>query len=394
MSTKTFSPQYSRSSTGQKYSPLPKSAKIVIAGAGAFGGWAALCLREAGYEVTLVDPWGPGNSRSSSGGETRLIRSIYGDNELYTTMAARSFDLWHEYEAKLGRKVLFDLPTWWFCSEPDDALLDESVELLQKHKLPYRILNLDEVSNIHPHIHVEDLSHVLVEEVSGYLMAREATIAVANYFESIGGKFVDSAVSKVSSVEQGKVRCELSNGNSLKGDLFIAACGPWLPKVFPSLARYFDVSRQDVFYFGTPPDFGRDYPNWVDRSTGEFFYGLPQGSNRGFKVALDRRGEIFDPTTGSRIPDQSHVEECARFLALRFPRLENAPLIEHRVCQYCNTPDGNFIFDVHPDIENCWILGGGSGHGFKHGPALGEFVTQVLSGQSANEAMFEFKRFK
>jgi glycine/D-amino acid oxidase-like deaminating enzyme len=61
--------------------------------------------------------------------------------------------------------------------------------------------------------------------------------------------------------------------------------------------------------------------------------------------------------------------------------LKEAPLLETRVCQYENTSNGDFLIDRHPAFDNVWLVGGGSGHGFKHGPALGEYVAaRVVEG--------------
>ena len=391
--TNTFSPSYHTKYGSRFLNGIEKGSKIVIAGAGCFGGWTGLLLQEAGFDVTVVDPWGPGNSRSSSGGETRLIRCIYGDNEWYTKMCMRSFDLWRVYESKFQQKLLFDLPTWWFCGN-DDEFLDPAYDLMDKLQLPYQKLSCEEARKLRPEINYIDIQNVLVEEMSGYLLAKEGSISVMNYFRKLGGKYIASACLLEEQGNKHIEKIQLENGSGIGCDLFIAACGPWMNKLFPSLNRLFTVTRQEVLYFGQPPGSFIDFPNWVDGTGSEYFYGLPQGSNRGFKIALDKHGVEIDPTRHERIPDQDYIHTCREFLGHRFPLLKNAPLIEHRICQYTNTPDGNFIFDKHPHIENCWLLGGGSGHGYKHGPALGEKVANILTGKEAIEPLFELSRFQ
>lgn len=389
----TFSPKYKNQGGIQIESPLPKSSKIVVAGAGAFGGWSALFLKEAGYDVTLVDPWGGGHSRASSGGETRLIRCIYGDNELYTKMTVRSFELWRKYQQNFPTQVIHDLPTWWFCANEKDELLDASIPLLQKFGLPFEKISADAFHNIEPKIFTDDLHHVLVEQRSGYLKAREATMAVQEFFIQSGGTYIESGLHPRTFEQEKTSQVQLTNGNHLDCDLLLVTTGPWLVDLLPDLKAHLSVTKQEVFYFGTPVDFGNTCCNWVDRSGENFFYGLPQGNKRGFKIALDRRGLPFDPTSGDRTLDPELLEECRNFLSHRFPALNGAPLVEHRTCQYTNTLDGNFIFDKYPGLENCWVLGGGSGHGFKHGPALGEFVSKVIRGQKPNESLFQLARF-
>ena len=113
---------------------------------------------------------------------------------------------------------------------------------------------------------------------------------------------------------------------------------------------------------------------WVDADGEDFYYGIPGNAHRGFKIGVDKRGEPFDPTAGDRIANLQVLADARKFIAHRFPGLSNAPLVESRVCPYENSPDGNFILDTHAEADNLWFLGGGSGHGFKHGPALGELV--------------------
>ena len=124
------------------------------------------------------------------------------------------------------------------------------------------------------------------------------------------------------------------------------------------------------------------------------YYGVPSVDRRGFKICDDSRGPLIDPTHDSRIPSETRIEQARQFLGHRFPLLKDAPLIESRVCQYSNSPDGHLVIDRHPHSENTWIIGGGSGHSFKLGPALGEHVSQCVMGAAEPNAMFSIERLK
>jgi glycine/D-amino acid oxidase-like deaminating enzyme len=175
----------------------------------------------------------------------------------------------------------------------------------------------------------------------------------------------------------------LADGRTLAADAFVFACGPWLPQLFPSLlGRRIRVTQQDVFYFGPPPGDRRFEPEampvWIEPS-GDY-YCLPAADARGVKIACDAPGPLFDPTTGERRADPAGAAAARRHLARRLPALKSAPLVETRVCQYERTPDSHLVIGRHPDFGNVWLVGGGSGHGFKLGPAVGEFVAaQILS---------------
>jgi glycine/D-amino acid oxidase-like deaminating enzyme len=184
----------------------------------------------------------------------------------------------------------------------------------------------------------------------------------------------------------------LANGTTLKADAYVFACGSWLEKLFPNeLSQLIICTKQEVYYFGVPAEKSmlfESLPVWVDVDGENFYYGIPGNSHRGFKIGVDIRGQEFDPTAGDRTYSLATLEKAREFLAHRFPDLRNAPVTESRVCPYENSPDGNFIFDLIPNSSNAFALGGGSGHGFKHGPALGQLVADALAGDGGVPGLF------
>ena len=171
------------------------------------------------------------------------------------------------------------------------------------------------------------------------------------------------------------------------------AAGPWLPRLFPELlGDLIRVTKQDVVFVGAAAGDGRfdadRLPCWVDYDAA--FYGLPSVEGRGMKLAPDRYGPVFDPSHGERIVDPESVRLARRYMARRFPSLADGPIVETRVCQYETTPDTHFILDRHPAFDNVWIAGGGSGHGFKHGPVIAEHILGRMAGvaPSADEDRF------
>ncbi len=364
---------------------LPTGSKIAVVGAGAFGGWTSLMLLRKGFEVTLIDQWGPGNSLSSSGGETRLIRCIYGTNPFYTIMANRAYTLWLENEPKLGGQFLFPSGCLWFVGHEADNVLDMALPILAHEGLEYERLEVDEINHRYPLVNTSGLQYAIHEKKTGYLMARAGCQAVKDLFIKEGGNYILNEV-KSPQINSGKIAgVELSSGGLIEADQYIFACGPWLKSLFPGvLDASLTITRQEIFYFGIPSDKTReieDLPTWIDHSPPNFYYGIPGGIQRGFKIAYDRRGIEVDPTTQDRLPNPDEIDKAKTYITHRFNGFGNPPLIEARVCQYSDTADGNFIFDRHPETNNLWLLGGGSGHGFKHGPAIGELITQILMGE-------------
>jgi len=388
MSTNTFAPITSTATSRKAFSGLARHSKITVIGAGAFGGWASLYLLRSEFKVTLVDAWGAGNSRSSSGDETRVIRSTYGANETYFDMNVRALELWKENQERFGKKLFFNNGVIWLCYDEKTPLVDDSIPFTQQHKMEYEYLNLAELKKRYPVIYAEDLHHAWLDSYGGYLKARESCQAVQEAFLNEGGTFVQAYVKpgKISSEQLHYV--ELSSGEKLESDAYLFACGPWMGHLFPEvLHKTITCTKQEAYYFGVPQHLAQQFDNlpaWVDVDGKDFYYGIPGNANRGFKIGVDRRGEDFNPTTGDRVINPDVLRAARKFIDHRFPALKNAPLVENRVCPYENSVDGNFIFDLHPEANNVWFLGGGSGHGFKHGPALGEKVAHILLGKSTN----------
>jgi glycine/D-amino acid oxidase-like deaminating enzyme len=373
-----------------------KKLNVAVIGAGAFGGWTALHLLRSGAQVTLVDAWGPGNSRASSGGETRVIRGTYGPDGIYTRMVARSLALWKENEARWNRKLYHKTGALWMVSGQEDQYERASLPLLRDAGLVFEELSSREAAKRHPQINFEGVKWAIYEKDAGYLTARGACEVVLDAFMQEGGSFrlASARLGPIKGAEMQSI--ELSDGFRLTADHYVFACGPWLGKLFPDvIGNLIAATRQEVFFFGVPAGetrFQEDrMPVWIDHGE-KFIYGIPGNEWRGFKVADDTRGDPFDPTDGERIPSAEGIKAARKYLSFRFPALKDAPLVESRVCQYENSPDHNFIIDRHPGARNVLLVGGGSGHGFKHGPAVGERAADLVQGKQA-DSLFALSRF-
>jgi sarcosine oxidase len=373
------------------------SQRIAVIGAGAFGGWTALELRRRGARVTLLDAWGPGNARASSGGETRVIRATYGSRAIYTKMAVRALDLWRAHDAR-GQRGFFR-PTgvlWMFGA--DDSFGRASVATLRAHDLPIDELTRAEAARRFPAIAFDDtITSILWEPIAGYLFARRACEHVVECFVAAGGEYRQAAVRAPVGVQAPSMRhVEIDPGGRIEADAFVFACGPWLGRLFPDvIGTRITATRQEIYYFGTPAGDARFHdpamPVWVDYRE-RLFYGIPGNANRGFKVADDTTGPEFDPTTGSRDATAAGVAAARTCLRQRFPALADAPLLGSEVCQYEAAPDSHFIVDRHPAADNVWIAGGGSGHGFKMGPVLGEMLASCVLGTAVPDPQFGLAR--
>jgi glycine/D-amino acid oxidase-like deaminating enzyme len=374
---------------------------ITVVGAGAFGGWTALHLLERGARVTLLDAWGPGNSRASSGGETRVMRGTYGPDQPYTELAARALKLWAKYQRRWKRQFLHRTGVLWMAAGHDDRFERGSVDMLRAAGIKFRQLPVTRMKKLWPQVHFEGIEWGIFEPECGYLDARSSCLGVANAFSAGGGEYRQLAVTPDGGGSDLKIDRRgllLSDGSRHKADVWVFACGPWLGQLFPeSIGDLVSPTKQDVFFLGAPAADDRfserNLPVWADHR-GSFRYGIPGSGRRGFKIADDTRGETFDPTNGERRVNQETLKNIREYVTFRFPALKDAPLLETRVCQYEQTPDSHFIIDRHPRMESVWLVGGGSGHGFKHGPALGEMMADLILKDREAQPIWTVERFR
>jgi glycine/D-amino acid oxidase-like deaminating enzyme len=375
---------------------MTKTPHVVVVGAGAFGGWTALYLLRRGARVTLLDAWGPGNARASSGGETRVIRGTYGPRAMYTKMTARALALWKEHERRWRRRLYYPIGVLWLVGA-DDQYERAALPILRDAGLAFEELTPAEVGRRFPQLNAEGVRWAIFEPDAGYLTARLACEAVLDAVLAERGEYRPRHA-RPGSLAGGELRgVILSDGNTLTADAYVFACGPWLGTLFPDvIGDRVRSTRQEVFFFGPPAGDDRfaesALPVWADHG-GRFMYGIPGNRWRGFKVADDTRGPTFDPTAGERVPTKEGLSVVRDYLAFRFPALKDAPLVEARVCQYEQSPDEHFIVDRHPHAGNVWLVGGGSGHGFKHGPAMGELVAASVLGGASPDPAFRLSRF-
>ena len=367
---------------------LGKPYDVAVIGAGVFGVWSAYQLRRAGASVLLLDAYGPGNSRASSGGESRIMRLGYGPDEIYTRSAQRSLKLWQELlaECETPTPLFRQTGVLWLARE-QDVYCEAMLNTFQNVGVRFERLGQVELSERFPQFDFSGVSWGILEPDAGVLMARRAVQAVAIKARASGVDYLEEAIT--APVVSRDVRT--TSGKQIAAQHFAFACGPWLPKMFPDLlGERIYVTRQEVFFLGSPAGDELFKPNrmptWIDFN--DLIYGLPDLDGRGFKLAIDAHGPPFDPDSDDRIVSLESRNAIREYLARRLPMLADAPVTETRVCQYENTSNGDFLIDRHPALENVWLVGGGSGHGFKHGPAVGEYVAAIIAGTGKPEPRF------
>lgn len=359
----------------------------IVIGAGVFGAWTAEHLRRNSWNVLLVDQMGPGNARSSSGGESRMTRGTYGRDEVYTRMALASLEEWKALSERASLP-LFHEHGVLFCFNDMVDYARQSIEVHARLGLELEQLEASALAERWPQMNFDGIAFGLFERQFGALMARRGVEETVTRFVEQGGEYM--LAHAMPSSDGRSVRLD---GERRSADVVVWACGPWLPKVFPDVVgdRIF-VTRQEVAFIA-PPD-GDDrfeasrLPGWADFNGGDLYYGFPNLEGRGFKIARDYHGAPFDPDTGDRRMSDQGAALLRAFANRRFPALGQRPFTEFRVCQYENSSSGDFLIDKHPSLDGAYLLGGGSGHGFKHGPEVGRLMARLVTDGAMPELRF------
>ncbi|HEY0446735.1 MAG TPA: FAD-dependent oxidoreductase [Allosphingosinicella sp.] len=363
---------------------LGSGGRVTVVGAGVFGAWTAEHLRRAGHKVLLVDAWAPAHARASSGGESRMTRAAYGPDEVYARMAMDSLPEWKRLSARAELPLFHAVGVLFFFPKADDYLR-QSMAVHRRLGLPTQMLDGAQMRRRFPMFDFTGVEAGVYEPQFGALMARRAVQELVAGFVPAGGLYERKAIAPPTGAGARLGHVATSAGERIEADRFVFACGPWLPKLFPALLgpRIFPT-RQEVFFFAPAPgdrsfEPGR-FPGWADFNAGDIYYGFPDLEGRGFKIAHDAHGPAMDPDGADRTPSAGALADVRAFMARRFPTLAKAPLNEARVCQYENSANGDLLIDRHPQWENVVLVGGGSGHGFKHGPEVGRYAAALTAG--------------
>jgi glycine/D-amino acid oxidase-like deaminating enzyme len=371
---------------------------VVVVGAGAFGAWTALSLRERGAKVTLLDAYGPGHPRATSCDEVRQIRFSYGDREVYSRSARNALLLWRKRQDEFGRKLLFPggrlvMRKGW------NKELEDQKAIFDKLQIPYEVLKPEEMARRYPQVAFDGVGVGFMDSGAGLIKAREAIMAITEAFERKGGTIRLARAMPGTASGRSLRDVTLAGTDRLSAGAFVFACGPWLGQVFPDvLGKVITTARIEVAYIGSPAGDSSyrqgTLPNLSEEGT---FPGAPASEvsytqsdiDAGLKIVRGGERLPMDLDGDERIVSARQIARVHEYVRVRFPKLKE-PVVASRVCQSDASPNLHFVLDRHPAYDNAWIAGGGSGHGFKHGPVVGEYMAERISGTPAPQELLQF----
>lgn len=359
--------------------------RLAVIGAGAFGSWIALTAVRQGFETILVERFGPAHNRSSSAGPSRIIRSAYGGDEIYTIWAQRSLALWKQFLASAGCRHLFRRTGVLWFADASNTSIHAARAIFERQGITHEFLDAGGIRARVPIMITSDSTVAIFEPDAGALLAESCVRAVVAEAIAAGAQYI------VGRAEWSKDRNILlvENNGSIEADHYVFACGSWLPRIFPDISgRIIFPTAQEVFFFDGACLGTAEIPIWVDQTDSRVPYGFPNIDGAGLKLAFHRPGPLFDPDSTQRDVTSDQIHEVAVYLRERF-QLSGDPVCRRaETCHYENTSSGDFLIDRHPFLSNVWFAGGGSGHGFKHAPAVGEYVIEAVRRGASLEPRF------
>ena len=378
-----------RSKKRKPAKPKVQHVDVAIIGAGVFGAWTAWHLLRAGKSVRLFDAYGAGNARASSAGESRVIRMGYGADTLYSDMARDSLKYWKDLSDSASAPIFHNTGVLWFAPQ-GDSYTAQSLAWLQANRVPHEHGDVSWLQNKYRQIQFyQGETGILETEAGALIAARGVQELIADAQIEVERVVMPAPLfSKKTKLHT------LPDGGT--ADHLVYAAGPWIAELFPQqLMNKIVATRQEVYHFGAPQGDSRfappELPVWADFNNGRIVYGSPDLEGAGFKIAIDVHGPAVDPDTMERQLTPTGIAEARAYMARRFPGLASAPLVGGRVCQYENSSNGDYLIDRLPGQEHVWLVGGGSGHGFKNGPAVGKRVAaHILDANLAVEPRFSF----
>jgi len=358
---------------------------LIIIGCGGVGSAAAYYAAERGLRVLALERFEPVHARGSSHGDTRVIRQAYFEHSDYVPLLKRAYDLWHQFERQVGRKLFYRTGLLEVGRE-SGTLIQGLRQSAEQHQLPLEEIVRGEFKNRFPGFALPEDSVALYESDAGFLLVEECIRHYISEARRLGGDLRFNQQVRGWSV-QGNEVCVSTDNDKFHAPCLVVAAGAWANELLADLRLSLRVLRKHLHWYPVKNSgayhLDTNSPTFFYETSAGYYYGFPVRDARGLKVAQHSGGDtVHDPLNIDRSVDVAEREKVDRFLRSHLPEIA-IPATGHAVCMYTMTPDEHFIVDRHPQHPQIAIAAGLSGHGFKFASVLGESLVQLaIDGQA------------
>src|SRR5437667_877876 len=369
-----------------------KHFDAIVLGLGAMGSSAVYQLAKRGSRVLGLDQYSPPHDRGSSHGETRITRLAIGEGAHYSPLALRSHEVWREIERKTGASLLTQIGCLVISSPAKtsfthvEGFFQNTVAAAREHGIVHELLDAKEIRRRYPPFRIGNDELGYFEKDAGFLRP-EACIRAELALARQHGALIHTG-EKALAFHPSSGRVTVTTDQAVYGaDRLILSAGPWLPGVLGgTLDACFRVFRQALFWFDIGSQAATCSPRcfpvfiWQLARKPQGIYGFPaiDGAEGGIKVATEHYGSITDASTVDRNVAPAEIEAMHRDYVEPYLAGVSDRCIKTTTCLYTVTSDFGFVIDSHPDSERVLVVSPCSGHGFKHSPAIGEALAEVV----------------
>lgn len=359
---------------------------VVVVGGGVFGATAALELRARGHAVTLLDPGPLPHPDASSTDISKVIRAEYGPDTFYARLVRQCIDRWHEWNAEAGRTLYHETGFLVLAREEmrRGGFEHESWEVLAELGHPIERLAPGEFTRRFPAWKEDCYADGYFNRRAGWAESGSVVSWLLTKARDAGVRVVEGQTMEALREDGSRVSGIVTDGGEEhSADVVVVAAGAWTPTLLPWLTDVLRCVGQPVYHF-RPPDLEpfrpERFPPWCADIANTGWYGFPVQPDGTLKIANHGDGIRIDPRSEKVVPPEND-EKFRGFLRETFEGIADAPILKRRLCLYCDTWDGDFWIDRDPDREGLVVAAGGSGHGFKFAPMLGEIIADVVEGK-------------
>ena len=359
--------------------PARRTFDVIVVGVGSMGSAACYHLARRGVRVLGLERFDIPTAMGSANGHSRMIRLAYFEHADYVPLLRRSYELWDELSAALGRPVIH-VTGGLMLGPPGAEVLEGSLRSAIEHGLPHELMDAAEARRRFPQFHVPDDYRVLHDHRAGLVLSERAVAGHAELAMRLGAELHGREAVTSWAADGGGVVVTTDRGTYAAATVIFCG-GAWTDRLVGDLGVPLTVTRQPlVWVWPRRPELfelGR-MPVWImEHRDGSNHYGFPMLADApGVKVATHVRGAAVDAETldrGARPSDEAAVRPVLRD---HLPDADG-PVLSVRVCMYTNTPDLHFIVDRHPRHANVVLACGFSGHGFKCASGIGQVLAEL-----------------